>query len=33
LAKFKGQEVTLRLEAHPNGWSMEFSYWNGITLK
>jgi putative heme-binding domain-containing protein len=33
LAKFKGQEVTLRLEAHPNGWSMEFSYWNGITLE
>jgi putative membrane-bound dehydrogenase-like protein len=33
LAKWKGQEVTLRLEAHANGWSMEFSYWNEITLE
>jgi hypothetical protein len=33
LAKFKGQEVTVRLEAHASGWNMEFSYWNGITLE
>jgi putative heme-binding domain-containing protein len=33
LAKFVGQEVTLRLEAHANGWSMEFAYWHGITLE
>jgi putative membrane-bound dehydrogenase-like protein len=33
LAKWKGQEVTLRLEAHANGWSMEFSYWNEISLE
>lgn len=33
LAKFAGQEVTLRLEAHASGWNMEFSYWNGITLE
>ncbi|MHB1081601.1 MAG: PVC-type heme-binding CxxCH protein [Prosthecobacter sp.] len=33
LSKFTGQEVTLRLEAHANGWSMEFAYWGGITLE
>ncbi len=33
LSKFAGQEVTLRLEAHANGWSMEFAYWSGITLE
>jgi len=33
LAKWKGQEVTLRLEGHANGWSMEFGYWQGITLE
>ena len=33
LSKFAGQEVTLRLEAHANGWSMEFGYWQGITLE
>jgi putative membrane-bound dehydrogenase-like protein len=33
LSKFAGQEVTLRLEAHANGWSMEFAYWAGITLE
>ncbi|WP_397384243.1 c-type cytochrome, partial [Prosthecobacter sp.] len=33
LSKFAGQEVTLRLEAHANGWSMEFAYWGGITLE
>jgi len=33
LSKFTGQEVTLRLEAHANGWSMEFAYWAGITLE
>ncbi len=33
LAKWKGQEVTLRLEGHANGWSMEFGYWGGITLE
>ena len=33
LSKFAGQEVTLRLEAHANGWNMEFAYWAGITLE
>ena len=33
LSKFVGQEVTLHLEAHANGWSMEFAYWAGITLE
>jgi putative heme-binding domain-containing protein len=33
LSKFAGQEVTLRLEAHANGWSMEFAYWAGIVLE
>ena len=33
LAKFAGQEVTVRLEAHANGWNMEFAYWAGITLE
>jgi len=33
LAKFAGQEVTVRLEAHASGWNMEFSYWTGITLE
>ncbi|MBL9133373.1 MAG: c-type cytochrome [Verrucomicrobiaceae bacterium] len=33
LAKFAGQEVTLRLEAHASGWNMEFAYWGGITLE
>lgn len=33
LSKFTGQEVTLRLEAHANGWSMEFAYWSSITLE
>lgn len=33
LAKWKGQEITLRLEGHANGWSMEFGYWQGITLE
>ncbi len=33
LSKFAGQEVTLRLEAHANGWNMEFAYWGGITLE
>lgn len=33
LSKFAGQEVTLRLEAHANGWSMEFAYWAGIKLE
>jgi|UniRef100_UPI00378489A2 putative membrane-bound dehydrogenase-like protein len=33
LAKFAGQEVTVRLEAHASGWNMEFSYWNGIRLE
>jgi putative membrane-bound dehydrogenase-like protein len=33
LAKFVGQEITVRLEAHANGWSMEFAYWHGITLE
>jgi putative membrane-bound dehydrogenase-like protein len=33
LTKFVGQEVTLRLEAHASGWSMEFAYWHEITLE
>jgi putative membrane-bound dehydrogenase-like protein len=33
LAKFAGQEVTVRLEAHPSGWSMEFAYWGGSVLE
>ena len=33
LAKWKGQDVTLRLEAHANGWTWEFAYWHGITLE
>lgn len=33
LGKFAGQEVTVRLEAHASGWSMEFAYWGGITLE
>jgi len=33
LAKWKGQEITVRLEAHASGWNMEFAYWSGITLE
>jgi len=33
LSKFVGQEVTLRLEVHANGWAYEFAYWGGITLE
>jgi putative heme-binding domain-containing protein len=33
LTKFEGQEITLNLEAHANGWNMEFAYWQGITLE
>ncbi|WP_395749815.1 PVC-type heme-binding CxxCH protein [Prosthecobacter sp.] len=33
LSKFAGQEITLRLESHANGWNMEFAYWGGITLE
>jgi hypothetical protein len=33
LAKFEGQEVTVRLEAHASGWAWEFAYWGGITLE
>lgn len=33
LAKFIGQEVTVRLEAHASEWSWEFAYWHGITLE
>jgi hypothetical protein len=33
LAKFGGQKITLNLEAHANGWYMEFAYWQGITLE
>jgi len=33
LARFAGQEVTIRLEAHASGWNMEFAYWGGITLE
>lgn len=33
LKAFAGQEVTVRLEAHANGWAWEFTYWHGITLE
>lgn len=33
LSKFTGQEITVRLEAHANGWNMEFAYWGGISLE
>jgi putative membrane-bound dehydrogenase-like protein len=33
LAKWKGQDITVRLEAHANGWTWEFAYWHGITLE
>lgn len=33
LAKWKSQDITLRLEAHANGWAWEFAYWHGITLE
>ena len=33
LSKWQGQEVTIRLEGHPNGWSWEFGYWHGIEIK
>ncbi|MFZ2281120.1 MAG: PVC-type heme-binding CxxCH protein [Prosthecobacter sp.] len=33
LSEFTGQEVTLRLEAHANGWNMEFAYWAEIILE
>ncbi|WP_395745072.1 PVC-type heme-binding CxxCH protein [Prosthecobacter sp.] len=33
LSKFTGQEITLRLESHANGWNMEFAYWGGIEVK
>jgi len=33
LTQWKGQEITLRLEGHATGWSMEFGYWHGITLE
>ena len=33
LAKWKGQDITLRLEAHANGWAWEFAYWHAITLE
>jgi putative heme-binding domain-containing protein len=30
LANYAGKEVTVRLEAHSNDWSWEFSYWNNV---
>ena len=33
LAKWAGQEVTIRLEAHATDWSWEFAYWHGIELR
>lgn len=33
LSKWKGQEATVRLEVHANGWAYEFAYWGGITLE
>jgi putative membrane-bound dehydrogenase-like protein len=33
LAKWQGQNITLRLEAHANGWAWEFACWQGITLE
>lgn len=32
LAKWAGQEASIRLEGHANGWSMEFDYWHGIRI-
>ena len=31
LSGFVDQEITVRLEGHANGWSMEFGYWGGVT--
>ncbi|MES2598091.1 MAG: PVC-type heme-binding CxxCH protein [Verrucomicrobiota bacterium] len=33
LTPYSGQEITLKLEAHPNGWAWEFAYWQGITFE
>jgi len=33
MGTFPNEEVTVRLEAHANGWNMEFAYWAGITLE
>lgn len=33
LAKWKGQDITVRLEAHASDWAWEFAYWGGITLE
>lgn len=33
LAPWNGLDTTVRLEAHANGWSMEFAYLHGIELK
>lgn len=33
LAPWNGLDATVRLEAHANGWSMEFAYLHGIELK
>lgn len=30
LANYTGKEVIVRLEAHSNDWSWEFSYWNNV---
>lgn len=33
LSGFAGQEITVRLEGHANGWNMEFGYWGTVTLE
>ncbi len=33
LSKYSGQQITLRLESHANGWNMEFAYWAGIEVE
>lgn len=33
LAKWVGQEVTIRLESHPTGWAWEFAYWNAVRIE
>ncbi|MBN8417746.1 MAG: hypothetical protein J0L73_02375 [Verrucomicrobia bacterium] len=32
LSKFSGQQITLLLESHANGWNMVFAYWGSFTL-
>ena len=32
LAKWTGQEASIRLEGHATDWSWEFGYWHGIRI-